>query len=87
MEKTIKRLRWTAAHSLMNRKDEKGNNIPFSIKFITKDGRIISVPKVIGCYSYNHLKGTRKIQLENGEYRNIYDVLILSINDTKIMVI
>lgn len=66
MEKTVKRLLWTAAHSLMDRKDEKENNIPFSLKFITKDGSIISVPKVIGCYSYNHLKGTRRIQLENG---------------------
>jgi hypothetical protein len=36
--------------------------------------------------SYNREKGYRKLVMPNGDFRYVYDVLILQINDTKILV-
>lgn len=59
---------------------------PFTIKFVTKDGRVDIAENCIKTVSYNRLTGMRRIILSNGEFRNIYDILILQINDTKILI-
>lgn len=83
----MKRLRYSEAYKLMNRKDARGNNIPFSIRYVSRaDGHIVDVPEVLQAYSYDRLTGMRRLRLANGGFRNCYDVLILRINDTKIVV-
>lgn len=59
---------------------------PFSIKFVTKEGRVDIAENCTKTVSYNKLSGMRRIILSNGEFRNIYDILILQINDTKILI-
>ena len=59
---------------------------PFSIKFVTKEGRVDVAENCIKTVSYNRLTGMRRIILSNGEYRNVYDILILQVNDSKIMI-
>lgn len=85
MEKTTKRLRWTEAYKLMNARDEKGHPKPFDIRFVCRDGTV-SECRVKRTFSYNRRTGMRRLLLENGEFRNVYDVLILQINSTKILV-
>lgn len=85
MEKTTKRLRWTEAYKLMNAKDADGKPKPFSIRFVCRDGTV-SECRVKRAFSYDKRTGMRRLLLENGEFRNVYDVLILQINNTKILV-
>lgn len=59
---------------------------PFSIKFVTKEGRVVVAENCTKTVSYNRLSGMRRIILSNGEFRNVYDILILQINDTKILI-
>lgn len=86
MKKPKKRLRVAEARKLLNRTDISGNPIPFSIKFVTKDGRVDVAENCIKTVSYNRLTGMRRIILFNGDFRNIYDILILQIDDTKIII-
>lgn len=86
MKQPTKRLLWTEAYKLMNAKDENGIQIPFDIKFFCKDGSICEAYNVKKTVSFNKHTGMRRILLENGGFRNIYDVLIIQINDTKILV-
>ena len=79
MIKPKRRLRFKDAHKLMEQ-------TPFTIKFVTKDGRVDIAENCIKTVSYNRLTGMRHIILSNGEFRNIYDILILQINDTKILI-
>ena len=86
MKQPTKRLRWTEAYKLMNAKDESGRQKPFDIRFVCLDGHIVEVERAQKVVSYNKRTGMRRIILENGDFRNIYDVLILQINDTRILV-
>ena len=86
MKQSKKRLRVTDAYKLLNRTDITGKPIPFSVKFVTKDGRVDVAENCIKTVSYNRISGMRRIILSNGEYRNIYDILILQIDDTKIII-
>lgn len=86
MKQPTKRLLWTEAYKLMNAKDENREQKPFDIKFFCKDGSVSEAYHVRKTVSYNKKTGMRKILLDNGEFRNIYDVLIIQINDTKILV-
>lgn len=86
MKKPKKRLRVAEARKLLNRTDISGTPIPFSIKFVTKDGRVDVAENCIKTVSYNRLTGMRRIILFNGDFRNIYDILILQIDDTKIII-
>lgn len=86
MKKAKKRLRVNDARILLNQKDAAGNPIPFSIKFVTKEGHVDIAENCVKTVSYNRLTGMRRIILSNGDYRNIYDILILQINETKILI-
>lgn len=61
-------------------------NKPFDIRFVCKDGTISECYNVQRAVSYNREKGYRKLVMPNGDFRYVYDVLILQINDTKILV-
>lgn len=86
MKKAKKRLRVNDAYKLLNRTDVCGKPVPFDIKYVTKDGRVDVAEDCIKTVSYNRLTGMRRLVLSGGGYRNIYDVLILQIDDTKILV-
>lgn len=86
MKKPTKRLRYSEAYKLMNAKTPDGKAKPFDIRFATKEGIIIELEGVQKCTGYNREKGMRRMLLANGEFRNVYDVLIFQINDTKILV-
>lgn len=86
MEEPKRRLRYTEAYKLMNAKDANGKQKPFDIKFVSKTGTICECEHCQKAVSFEKKSGMRKIILENGEFRNIYDVLILQINDTRILV-
>lgn len=86
METPTKRLIWTEAYKLMDAKDSNGRPKPFDIRFVCRDGTISENYRVQRTFSYNKKTGMRRLLLENGDFRNVYDVLILQINDTKILV-
>lgn len=86
MKKPTKRLLWTEAYKLMNARTPDGKNKPFDIRFVCKDGTISECYNVQRAVSYNRKKGYRKLVMPNGDFRYVYDVLILQINDTKILV-
>lgn len=86
MKKAKKRIRVGVAYRLLNRTDVMGKPIPFSVKFVTKDGHVDVAENCIKTVSYNRLTGMRRIVLFNGDFRNIYDILILQIDDTKILI-
>lgn len=86
MKKPTKRLLWTEAYKLMNARTPDGKNKPFDIRFVCKDGTISECYNVQRAVSYNREKGYRKLVMPNGDFRYVYDVLILQINDTKILV-
>lgn len=86
MKQPTKRLRWTEAHKLMNAKDADGKPKPFDIRFVCLDGTVVEVEGVQKTVSYNKKTGMRRIILPNGEFRFVHDVLILQINDTRILV-
>lgn len=86
MKEPTKRLRWTEAYKLMNGKDEAGKQKPFAIRFVCLDGTIVEAEGVQRAVSYNRRTGMRRLVLANGDFRNVYDVLILQVNDTRILV-
>ena len=86
MKEAKKRLLWTEAYKLMTAKDKAGKNKPFDIRFVCLDGTVNELTGVQSSFSYNHKTGMRRIKLANGGFRNMYDVLILQINDTRILV-
>ena len=77
---------WTEAYKLMDRKDAIGRPKSFDIKFVCRDGQVDEIHNVQKTVSYNRKTGMRRLLLQNGRFRNIYDVLILQINETKIIV-
>lgn len=83
---TTKKIKWTSAHKIMDSKDAQGHPITFSIQFMTLDGRVISIPNVLKTVSYDAATGMRKLILDNGSFRNVYDVLILYVNNTRVVV-
>jgi hypothetical protein len=86
MQKYTKALDYREAYKLMEATDELGKPKRFDVEFITKEGVKQTAYGVI-CSSVVKSKGMRRILYpESGQYRWIYDVLILQINDTKILV-
>ena len=81
-----KLLNYKYCHLLMERKDEKGNPVPFSFRYIKKNGDILDAKNVV-CTSANVKKKTHTVKfLDSGEVRTIHDVLLISIDDTRIIV-
>ena len=86
MQKYRKALDYREAYKLMEARDELGKAKPFDVEFITKEGVRQTAYGVI-CSSVAKRKGMRRILYpESGQYRWIHDVLILQINDTRILV-
>ena len=82
----MKILRYQHAKMLMERVDEEGNRVPFNMRYVTMNGEIQEFKNVVTT-SVNARKRMRNIQfIDSGEQRTIHDVLILSVNDTKIIV-
>lgn len=85
-EKPLKLLRYQHARMMMERVDENGNRVPFSMRYVTMRGEIQEFKNVVTT-SVNVRKRMRTIRfLDSGEQRTIHDVLILNVNDTKIIV-
>ena len=81
-----KLLNYKYVHMLMERKDERGNPVPFSFKYIKLNGEIMEGENVV-CTSANVKKKTHTIKFpESGQVRTIHDVLLISIDDTRIIV-
>lgn len=86
MDKPEKLLRYQYIRRLAERKDEEGNPVPFRLKCLCLDGTVLEGKNVITT-SVNLRKKTRNVMfLDSGEKRTLHDVLILKINDTKIIV-
>ena len=86
MKEPTRRIRWTEAYKLMEAKDESGKQKPFDIHFACMDGTIVEAKGVQRSVSYNRRTGMRRLVLAGGGFRNVYDVLILQINDTRVLV-
>lgn len=85
MDTVTKRLDYRQAYKLMEAKDEMGRPKPFDVRFVTLDGRVLTARGVI-CTSVDMKRGNRRIYFEDSkEWRWVYDILILSVNSTKIM--
>lgn len=86
MQKYTKILDYKEAYKLMEGKDELGKKKPFDVEFITLEGERQTAIQVI-CTSVSRKKGMRRIYYpESAQWRWIYDVLVIQINDTKIVV-
>lgn len=66
----------------VERKDDKGKPIPFSISYLKSTGEIIEAESVV-CTSTSH-KGTINIKWPNNEIRKVRTVTIMKINNKKI---
>ena len=89
MKKPTKRLDCRQAYKLMEGKDLSGQPKVFDIKFVQLNGWVVTAANVI-CTSVDMKRrgGMRRIYYPVSEqWRWVYDVLILQINDTKIMVV
>lgn len=86
MQKYTKALDYREAYKLMEAVDELGRAKPFDVEFLTKEGGRQTAYGVI-CSSVAKKTGKRRIYYpESGQFRWLYDVLILQINDTRILV-
>lgn len=87
-----KLLRWSQLDLVtINKKDSQGNRLPFHLVYCKKDGGIIDQDNVV-CTSVDHAKGTRRVKFldtddgcGNAETRTLRDVLIIKIDDHKII--
>lgn len=86
MDKPEKLLRYQYIRRLAERKDEMGKPVPFRLQYLCMDGTLLTGENVITT-SVNVRRKMRTVKfLESGESRTLHDVLILRINDTKIVV-
>ena len=83
-----KALHYSLLRDLLERHDEDGERIPFSISYACMNGGIVDIqePCVI-CIGVDTRHKTRTLKFTNSsEIRTVHDVLILRVNDTKIVV-
>lgn len=81
-----KLLHYKHVHLLMERKDEQGKPVPFSFRYIKQNGEIMEGENVV-CTSVNIKNKTHTIKFpDSGAVRTIHDVLLISVNDTRIIV-
>lgn len=81
-----KLLRYQFVRRLVDKKDEKGLPVPFRIKYACLNGEVIEGKNCVTT-SVDVRKKTRNIMfLDSGQVRMLHDVLILEVNDTKIVV-
>lgn len=81
-----KLLRYNHLYRLMERKDELGKPKSFRLKYICMDGTIMESSNVI-CTSVDVRHRKRNIRfVDSGQVRTIHDVLVLEVDDFKIVV-
>lgn len=81
-----KLLRYNLLRLVTEKTDGQGNPVPFSIKYICMDGEIMEARNVVTT-SVDVKKRMRTLLfLNSGEYRTIHDVLVMQVNDRKIIV-
>lgn len=78
-------LHYSKLRLLVERKDENGRPIPFSIKYVTQQGEVIEEEGVV-CTSVDPRYNRRNVMFRSGIIRTIRDVLILRVNDYHIKV-
>lgn len=82
----MKLMRWQHIRRLTERTDKQGNPVPFRLRYVTQRGSIIDQENVVTT-SVDVKNKMRNVKfLDSGQVRTIHDVLILQINDTKIIV-
>lgn len=81
-----KLLRYQHIRRLAERTDEKGNPIPFNLKYLCLNGEVMEAKNVVTTSVDVRRKKRTILFLDSGQYRTIHDVLILEINNHKIVV-
>lgn len=81
-----KLLRYQFVRRLVERKDERGLPVPFRIKYVCQNGEVITGNNCITTSVDVKRKRRNIMFLDSGEVRTLHDVLILEVNDTKIVV-
>lgn len=82
-------------HLLMEKKDGRGERVPFSIVYLCRDGSIMRDDNVV-CAGVNRKQGTRTLKFlssqqevggkKTAQIRTIRDCLILSVNGFRVVV-
>lgn len=81
-----KMLSYRKMRLLLCRISPNGRRIPFRIRFVSMDGELIEWHNVV-CTSRNAKNRTHTfVSTESHNYRTVKDILILMIDDTKIIV-
>ena len=70
---------------LMERVDRKGNRVPFYLEYCTKTGVVEKHEGVI-CTSVEPKYHRRRVMFRSGVSRTIRDVLVLRVDDTRVIV-
>lgn len=84
--KQQKLLRYQYLRMLTEQVDERGERVPFDVRYLCKDGTVTWLRQVV-TISVNVRRKRRKVKsLVSGEIRELHDVLVLQVNDTKIVV-
>lgn len=81
-----KLLRYNHLNRVMGRRDDEGRPVPFRVRYICMDGEVMEAKNVI-CTSVDVRRRKRNIKfLDSGQVRTIHDVLVIEVNDFKILV-
>lgn len=81
-----KLLRYQYIRRLAERTDEKGYPIPFRLKYLCLNGEVMEADNVVTTSVDLRHKKRNILFLDSGQVRTIHDVLILEINNHKIVV-
>ena len=81
-----KLLRYQHIRRLTERTDEKGYPVPFSMKYLCLNGEVMEARNVVTTSVDTWNKKRTILFLDSGQYRTIHDVLILEVNNHKIVV-
>lgn len=70
---------------VLEKKDCKGQRIPYDIGYVTEAGEKINISKAV-LTSHRYRPRTYTFKLENGQFRTFRHILIVSINQTPVYV-
>ena len=88
MLKTKRMLHVSKIRSLMEREDADGHRIPFSIHYLCKNGSRVDTgeDKLAVCIGVDTRLHRHTLKFLSGQIRQVRDVLIRRIDDTRIIV-
>lgn len=83
-----KSLHYSQLKELVERHDENGERIPFAISYACLNGAVVNITeRCMICIGVDLRHRRRTIKsLTSGDIRTIHDCLVLSVNDTEIIV-